>query len=179
MKIVAVNGRRFSVDGLKRAIAGSKDTKTPLAAISAPRARSRHQRCADVDRDTAHAMNLLIAPLPAPPSSRASRALCTPDRRAARLWVGVYAAAQWDDECVIIVGRQPPPDAETARDVLFGSARLGHHPAHSLSAARTSPDTDSDLCDSTRGNADLPRECHHTACHDPFACTRNDGLLVL
>jgi hypothetical protein len=33
MKIVAVNGRRFSVDGLKRALAGSKDTKTPLELI--------------------------------------------------------------------------------------------------------------------------------------------------
>jgi predicted metalloprotease with PDZ domain len=33
MKIIAVNGRRFSVDALKRAIAGSKDTKTPLELI--------------------------------------------------------------------------------------------------------------------------------------------------
>ncbi|HMC23744.1 MAG TPA: M61 family peptidase, partial [Thermoanaerobaculia bacterium] len=33
MKIVAVNGRRFSTDGLKRAIAGSKDAKTPLEFI--------------------------------------------------------------------------------------------------------------------------------------------------
>ena len=29
MKIVAVNGRRFSVDELKRALAASKDLKTP------------------------------------------------------------------------------------------------------------------------------------------------------
>ena len=33
MKVVAVNGRRFSVDELKRAIAGSKDSKTPLEFI--------------------------------------------------------------------------------------------------------------------------------------------------
>jgi predicted metalloprotease with PDZ domain len=33
MKIVAVNGRRFSVDQLKRALAGSTDTKTPLELI--------------------------------------------------------------------------------------------------------------------------------------------------
>ena len=33
MKIVAVNGRRFSVDGLKRSVAGSKDAKTPLEFI--------------------------------------------------------------------------------------------------------------------------------------------------
>jgi hypothetical protein len=33
MKIVAVNGRRFSADELKRAIAGSKDTKTPMEFI--------------------------------------------------------------------------------------------------------------------------------------------------
>ncbi|MEO5897140.1 MAG: M61 family peptidase [Vicinamibacterales bacterium] len=33
MKIVAVNGRRFSVDELKRAIAGSKDATTPLEFI--------------------------------------------------------------------------------------------------------------------------------------------------
>jgi predicted metalloprotease with PDZ domain len=33
MKIVAVNGRRFSVDELKRAIEASKDAKTPLAFI--------------------------------------------------------------------------------------------------------------------------------------------------
>lgn len=33
MKIVAVNGRRFSVDELKRAIAGSKDAKTPMEFI--------------------------------------------------------------------------------------------------------------------------------------------------
>ena len=33
MKIVAVNGRRFSVDGLKRAVAGSKDATTPLEFI--------------------------------------------------------------------------------------------------------------------------------------------------
>ena len=33
MKIIAVNGRRFSVDGLKRAIAGSKETKTALELI--------------------------------------------------------------------------------------------------------------------------------------------------
>jgi hypothetical protein len=61
----------------------------------------------------------------------------------------------------------------------FYSARCGHHPAHSLAGARTSPDTDSDLCDSTRGIADLLRECHHTGCHDPFVCTRNDGLPLL
>jgi len=33
MKIVAVNGRRFSVDELKRAIEASKDAKTPLSLI--------------------------------------------------------------------------------------------------------------------------------------------------
>jgi hypothetical protein len=33
MKIVAVNGRRFSVDELKRAIAGSMDTKTEIEFI--------------------------------------------------------------------------------------------------------------------------------------------------
>ena len=33
MKIVAVNGRRFSVDELKRAIAGSKDAKAPMEFI--------------------------------------------------------------------------------------------------------------------------------------------------
>jgi predicted metalloprotease with PDZ domain len=33
MRIIAVNGRRFSVDALKRAIAGSNDTKTPLELI--------------------------------------------------------------------------------------------------------------------------------------------------
>jgi predicted metalloprotease with PDZ domain len=33
MKIVAVNGRRFSVDELKRALAASKDTKAPLEFI--------------------------------------------------------------------------------------------------------------------------------------------------
>jgi predicted metalloprotease with PDZ domain len=33
MKIIAVNGRRFSVDELRRAIAGSKDAKTPLEFI--------------------------------------------------------------------------------------------------------------------------------------------------
>lgn len=33
MKIIAVNGRRFTVDELKRAIAGSKDAKTPLEFI--------------------------------------------------------------------------------------------------------------------------------------------------
>jgi predicted metalloprotease with PDZ domain len=33
MKIIAVNGRRYSVDELKRAIAGSKDSTTPLELI--------------------------------------------------------------------------------------------------------------------------------------------------
>jgi predicted metalloprotease with PDZ domain len=33
MKIVAVNGRRFSVDGLKRALAGSTDAKAPMEFI--------------------------------------------------------------------------------------------------------------------------------------------------
>ena len=33
MKLVAVNGRRFSVDELKRALAGSKDSKAPLELI--------------------------------------------------------------------------------------------------------------------------------------------------
>jgi predicted metalloprotease with PDZ domain len=33
MKIVAVNGRRFSVDGLTRAIAGSSETTRPLEFI--------------------------------------------------------------------------------------------------------------------------------------------------
>ena len=33
MKIVAVNGRRFSIDELKRAIAGSKDARTPMEFI--------------------------------------------------------------------------------------------------------------------------------------------------
>src|SRR5262249_470093 len=33
MKIVAVNGRRFSVDELKRAIIGSKDSKIPMEFI--------------------------------------------------------------------------------------------------------------------------------------------------
>ena len=48
-----------------------------------------------------------------------------------------------------------------------------------LAAAHTSPDTDSDLCDSTRGTADLPGVCLHTAHHDPSVDRRTDGPHVL
>jgi hypothetical protein len=48
-----------------------------------------------------------------------------------------------------------------------------------VAAARTSPDTGSDPCDSTRGTADLPGVCLHTAHHDPSGDRRTDGPPVL